>query len=58
MHSKSGNMEVMINDKADEVTAELFRALLSRYQIGVETSMIGKFLFFIVFIYYFTNAIK
>ena len=29
----------MINDKADEVIEELFETLLSRYQIGVETSM-------------------
>ena len=29
----------MINDKADEVLKELFQSLLSRYQIGLETSM-------------------
>ena len=28
----------MINDKADEVIEELFKSLLSRYQIGLETS--------------------
>ena len=31
-NSKSENIEIMINDKADEVTEELFESLLSRYQ--------------------------
>ena len=30
MHSKSSNRETMINNKADEVTEELFQSLLSR----------------------------
>ena len=29
----------MINDQADEVIEELFESLISRYQIGLETSM-------------------
>ena len=29
----------MINDKADEVIEELFQSLLSRYRIGLETSI-------------------
>ena len=29
----------MIYDNADEVIEELFRSLLSRYHIGLETSM-------------------
>ena len=41
MHSKSDNMEIIINDKADEII-ELFQSLLSRYQIGLETSMKGS----------------
>ena len=40
MHSKSDNIEIMINDKADEVIEELFQSLLSRYQIELETSFI------------------
>ena len=32
MDSKSDNMEIMINDKADEVVEELFESLLNRYQ--------------------------
>ena len=37
MHSKSDNIEIMINDKADEVIGERFESILSRYQIGIET---------------------
>ena len=29
MYSKSDNIEIMINDKADEVIKELFQSLLS-----------------------------
>ena len=39
MHSKSGNIEIMINDKADEVREQFFQLFFSRYQIGLETSM-------------------
>ena len=42
MHSKNDNTEIMINDKADEVIEELLQLLLSRYQIGLETSMKGR----------------
>ena len=35
MHSKSDNIEIMINDKADEVVEEILQSLLSRYQIGL-----------------------
>ena len=34
MHSKSDDIEIMIYDKANEVIKELFKSLLSRYQIG------------------------
>ena len=46
MRSKSDNIEIMISDKADEVIEELFQSLLSRYQIGLETSMrVSDFVF-------------
>ena len=32
----------MINDKPDEVIEELFQSVLSRYQIGLETSTKGS----------------
>ena len=36
MHSKSDNIEIMINDKRDEVTEKLFESFLNRYQIGLD----------------------
>ena len=42
MHSKSDNIEIVINDKADEVKEEFFQSLLSRYQIGLDTSLKGS----------------
>ena len=39
MHSKNENIELMINDKEDEVIKELFHFFLSRYQHELETSM-------------------
>ena len=39
MHSKSDNIEIIINDKADQVTENFFKSVLNRYQIVLETSM-------------------
>ena len=39
IHSRSDNIELMINDRASDVIEELFQLLLSQYQIGLETSM-------------------
>ena len=36
MHSKSDNIEIMINDEADEVKKELFDSLKKRYQNNLE----------------------
>ena len=54
MHSKSDNIEIMINSKRDELIEELSQSLLSRYQIGLETSIKGsEFLFdFVQLLYY------
>ena len=41
MHSKSNNTEFMTYDNTNDVADELFESLLSRYQIGLETSMRG-----------------
>ena len=38
MHSKSNNIQIRINDKADELTEKSFESLLSRYQISLEES--------------------
>ena len=42
MHSKSDNVEFISYDNANEVANELFKSLLSRYQIGLETSIRGS----------------
>ena len=53
MHLKSDNMQVMTYDKANEVIEEFFDLLLSRYQIGLETSMKGiNFIFDLVKLLY------
>ena len=41
MHSKSHNIEIMINDKPDEVIKTLFKSFLNRYQVRLETSIRG-----------------
>ena len=41
MHSKCGNIEIMINDEADEVIKGLFDSLKDRYQNNLE-SMRGR----------------
>ena len=42
MHSKSDNIEFMSYDNAYEVVDELFKPLLSKYQIDLEASMRGN----------------
>ena len=46
IYSKSDNIEIMTNDKADEVIKGLYESLLSEYQIGLEESMRGCDFFF------------
>ena len=58
IHSKNDNIKIMINDKADEVTEELFQSLLSRYQIGLERSIKVVILYLIELIYCIVNVIK
>ena len=41
-HVMHSNTEIMILDKADEVTEELFQSLLYRHEIGLETPMKGS----------------
>ena len=50
MHLKSDNIEITINDKADEVIKEIFKSLLNRYQIGLEPSTRGSDFIFAVLI--------
>ena len=58
MHSKSDNKEMMINDKKDEVIEEIFRSLLSRYQIGLEALRTVVISYLILFIYCSRNVKK
>ena len=54
MHSKSDKMEIMINDKADEVIEELFESFVNSFQIGLETSIRGSdFIFDCVHLLYY-----
>ena len=41
-HSRSDNIEIIINDKVNAVIENLFEAALNRYQFGLETSMTGR----------------
>ena len=43
MHSKSDNIEIMINDEADEVIKELFDSLKNRYQNNSESMKSNDF---------------
>ena len=42
MHSKSSNVEVMMSSETDEITEELFKSFLQKYQEGLEQSMRGS----------------
>ena len=45
MRLKSDNIEIMINDEADEVIKELFDSLQNRYQNNFESVKGGYFVF-------------
>ena len=45
MLSKSDNIEIMINDEADEVVKELFNSLKYRYQNNLESIKGSEFVF-------------
>ena len=42
MHSKSSNVEIMMSSETDEITEELFKSFLQKYQEGLEQSMRGS----------------
>ena len=58
MHSKSGNIEIMINDEAHEVIEELSKSLRNRYQNNLEESIKGSEFFFDYAHYCIINVIK
>ena len=43
MHSKSDNIEIMINDEADEAIKELFDSPKNRYQNNLESMKSSEF---------------
>ena len=45
MHPRSDNIEIMINDEADEVIKEPFDSLKNRYQKNSESMRGGEFVF-------------
>ena len=42
MHSKSGNVEIMIGSETNEIIEELFKSFSQRYQEGLEESIRGS----------------
>ena len=53
MHSKSDNIEITINDEADEVTKQLFDSLKNRYQNSLESIKGSEFVFdYVQLLYY------
>ena len=53
MHSKSDNIEIMINDKLDEVIKELFGLLKNRFANKLELMKSSKFVFDYIHLVYF-----
>ena len=59
MHSKSDNIEIVINDEADKVSEELFNSFKNRYQlIWRKNRWKAMISYLIMFIYYIKNVIK
>ena len=59
MHSQSGNIEVMVNDEADEVIKELFDSLKNRNQNSLESMKGSEFVFnFFQLLYYKCHKIS
>ena len=53
MYSKSDNIEIIINDEADEVIKELSDSLKNRYQNNVESMKGNEFAFDYVHLLYY-----
>ena len=53
MHSKSHNIEVIINDEAVKVIEELFDLLKNRYQNNLESMKGNEFIFNCVYFLYY-----
>ena len=55
MHTKSGNIEIVMVSEADDIIEKLFESRLQRYQEELEESLKGSGFFFI---YCIINFIK
>ena len=53
MHSKSDNIEIMMNDEVDEVVKKLFNSLKSRHQIDLKSMKSSEFAFDYVHLLYY-----
>ena len=54
LHSKSDNLEIMINNKVDKVIEKLFQSFLFKYQNELEKSMKdSNFIFHCVHLSYY-----
>ena len=53
MHLKSNKIEIMINDKADEVIKNFFDSLKNRYQNNLESMNVSEFVFTYVYLLYY-----
>ena len=42
MHKESDNIEIIMDSETNEITEELFKSLLQRYQKGLQESMKGN----------------
>ena len=51
MHSKSGNIEIMINGEADNIIKELFDSLKNRFQNNLESMKGNEFFFDVPLLY-------
>ena len=59
MHSKSDNIEIMINGEADEVIYELFDSLKNRYHHNLESMKGSEFVFdYVQLLYYKCHKIN
>ena len=52
MHSKMDNIEIMINDEADNVIKEFFNSLKNRYQNDLKSMKVSEFVFDYVHLLY------
>ena len=59
MHSKGDNIEIMIDNEADEVIKQLFDSLKNRYQSDLESMKGSEFAFdYVQLLYYKCHKIN